>query len=75
MLFLILIPLALALFYACEQVFFRGWWYRRIRGGNWQKIWYNRHHHGGYEVWERARPGFDWETIGGRVVDEETKKP
>lgn len=46
---------------------------RRLLGGEWQKVWYNRQHQGGYEIWERRRPNFDWESVGGRVIEEETK--
>jgi hypothetical protein len=56
-----------------QKVFTTGYLYRRLRGGEWQKIWYNRWNQGGYEVWECRRPNFDWESVGGRVVAEETK--
>ena len=64
--FLVLIAL-----FAVQQSFTKGYFYRRLLGGEWQKVWYNRQHNGGYEVWERRRPGFDWEAVGGRVVAEE----
>jgi len=58
---------------AAQQVSTKGYIYRRLRGGEWQKIRYNRWNQGGYEVWESRRPDFDWESVGGRVVAEETK--
>lgn len=59
--------------FAGQQALTKGWFYRRFLGGEWQKIWYNRWDQGGYEVWERRRPNFDWESVGGRGVSEETK--
>lgn len=73
MLLLLLIPSLLLALFALLQWWLRGYWYRRVRGGCWQKIWYNRHYHGGYEVWERARPGFDWGIVGGIVMENDPK--
>ena len=56
---------------AGQQWLTTGYLYRRALGGNWQKVWYNRWNQGGYEVWERAQPNFDWSSVGGRVVAEE----
>ena len=57
--------------FATQQWLTKGYLYRRAIGGKWQKIWYDRANNGGYEVWERARPDFDWESVGGRVTQEE----
>ena len=59
--------------FAMQQVLTKGYLYRRLLGGEWQKVWYNRQNNGGYEVWERAQPHFDWSSVGGRVVAEEGK--
>lgn len=45
--------------------------FRRLFGGSYQKIWFYRQSQGGYTAWRKARPGFDWETINGRILDEE----
>lgn len=45
--------------------------HRRLVGGKWVKVWYNRWNNGGYEVWEKDKPGFDWESVGGRVLERE----
>lgn len=56
---------------ACQQWLTTGYFYRRFLGGKWQKIWYNRWDQGGYTVWERYRPNFDYESVGGRIIKEE----
>lgn len=52
-------------------LFYKSYLYRRIVGGKWVLVWYNRWNNGGSEVWEKDRPGFDWESVGGRVLESE----
>ena len=55
------------------QVFTKGWFYRRVVGGHWQKIWYRHSPAGGYEIWVRSDlSAEEWEVGGGRVIDEES---